>query len=222
MPNSPLQTTQLIEHSKRWDDSAISRAIETAELKTSGEIVPVISRSLDRYQEVELLLILASLTICSLGLTLFHWLNHWDPSINLILSAQTLSAGLGWILGKLPAVQRLILGKERLRDLTHRTACQLFLELGLTETRDRTGVLILIAEKEHHVEIIADHGIHSRVPEDYWKNEVQLITQGIRMGRPTEALCEVIEQIGSKLAENFPKRADDSNELPNTPVHRGL
>ena len=38
---------------------------------------------------------------------------------------------------------------------------------------------------------------------------------GIREKRPVEAICEAVKTVGEMLAEHFPIKADDTNELKN-------
>jgi len=42
-----------------------------------------------------------------------------------------------------------------------------------------------------------------------------MVTAGIRQGRTADALCEAIATCGDLLAEKFPPRHDDTDELPN-------
>jgi len=40
------------------------------------------------------------------------------------------------------------------------------------------------------------------------------VTQGIKKGEACDALCRTITDIGQILAEHFPVKPDDTNELP--------
>ena len=53
---------------------------------------------------------------------------------------------------------RLIVPSRYQQDCVSAKTKQAFIELGVTETRDRSGVLILLSEAEHRVEILADRG----------------------------------------------------------------
>ncbi len=88
-----------------------------------------------------------------------------------------------------------------------------FYRHGLAHTRDRTGVLIFISIFERKVHVIADEGIHAKVGEESWKRAVELIVSGFKNGRPAEAVCEAIVYCGKLLAEHFPRKRDDTDEL---------
>jgi putative membrane protein len=65
------------------------------------------------------------------------------------------------------------------------------------------------------VQVLADHGIHHAVPPETWQQVADLVTAGIKQGRTCDALCEAFTWCGDLLAEKFPPRADDKDELPN-------
>ena len=90
-----------------------------------------------------------------------------------------------------------------------------FFSQGLYRTRDETGVLILISVFEHTVWVIADRGINAKVKEGQWDEIVAMITTGIRQKRPAESICEAVQKVGDILAEHFPIKSDDTNELRN-------
>ena len=93
-------------------------------------------------------------------------------------------------------------------------ATRVFRQLGMHETQDRNGVLILLEVDRREFAIIGDEGIDRVVSEDFWDTERDLMQQHFRKGEFTEGIVAVIEQIGAKLKRFFPYRADDVNELP--------
>lgn len=112
-------------------------------------------------------------------------------------------------------VVRLLVPKQRLSQSVERRAREAFFEHGLVETRDHTGVLILISALEHRVAILGDRGIDQYLHGAGWEVHVHHIARAIRQGHPAEGICEVIRAIGAVLAEHLPPRADDIDELAN-------
>jgi putative membrane protein len=92
-------------------------------------------------------------------------------------------------------------------------AMRAFVEQGVTETRDRSGVLIFLSEAEHQVVILADKGINDRVEPSRWQTDVDGIVLAIKEGRAGAGVIAAVDRIGGLLAEAFPPRADDTNEL---------
>jgi uncharacterized membrane protein len=97
-----------------------------------------------------------------------------------------------------------------------RAAVLAFERLGMTRTRERNGVLILVSVRDHRVAVIGDAGIHERVPEGFWAEVVRAIELRFSEGRFADGLVEGIAMAGTKLAEHFPHRAGDVNELPDS------
>lgn len=95
-------------------------------------------------------------------------------------------------------------------------AQQVFSELKMHETELRNGVIVYVAWKDHKVAIWGDNGIHEKVGQSFWEEEVDLLISFFKKEEYETGLSEVILQIGQKLKENFPYQSDDVNELSNT------
>lgn len=114
-----------------------------------------------------------------------------------------------------------VLGKNEQRKSLARRAVREFTKLGIQNTRDRTGVLIMVSIEERMVKILAGSGINSVVPETTWPTMVQCIIEGIKAGNPVKGIATAVAEIGAMLSEHFPVKSDDTNELPNTVVIKG-
>ena len=93
-------------------------------------------------------------------------------------------------------------------------AQRLFHELGMDETKDRNGVLILLAVDRREFAILGDEGINKVVPEDFWDAERDLMQEHFRRGDFATGIELAIQQIGANLKAYFPYQSDDVNELP--------
>ncbi|MDQ7008106.1 MAG: TPM domain-containing protein [Acidobacteriota bacterium] len=89
-----------------------------------------------------------------------------------------------------------------------------FEEIGMTRTAERNGVLIFVAVASRRFAILGDEGIDDRVEEGFWDSCVERIRRRFAEGRFADGLVEGIELAGAALAEHFPVREDDVNELP--------
>jgi uncharacterized membrane protein len=90
-----------------------------------------------------------------------------------------------------------------------------FLRLGMEKTRERNGVLIYIAPRSRNFAVIGDTAIHEKCGDELWQQVTGVMKMHLKSDRYTDALLGAIERIGSVLAEHFPHRPDDQNELPN-------
>ena len=119
------------------------------------------------------------------------------------------------LLAQLTPLRMALVPAATKRRCASRLAREQFFAQGLHRTRERTGVLIFVAVAEHHVEIIADHGIDALVPPDTWDQAVAEFITRVRGGRVAEGFLAAIGVVGERLAEHFPRAADDADELPN-------
>ena len=103
------------------------------------------------------------------------------------------------------------IGSKEIRSVGEKT----FERLGMTETADRNGVLIFLAAEEQEFVILGDEGIHEKVGSEFWERVAETMTDEFRHGRFTEGLVAAVEEAGERLAEFFPYRHDDVDELSN-------
>jgi putative membrane protein len=101
------------------------------------------------------------------------------------------------------------------RDRVHAQALAQFRARGLERTRDRTGVLIFACMTDHVAEVVADAAIYERVEPEFWGSTIMALLGGIRAGRTADGLVAAVTHAGGALAEHFPPRPDDRDELPN-------
>jgi uncharacterized membrane protein len=94
-------------------------------------------------------------------------------------------------------------------------AAEVFWGLKMDMTKDKNGVLIYVAMRDHQFAILADQGIHEKVGEVFWRNEVEMMKRHFKLQHPTEAIIAVIADVGAALKTHFPyDRQIDKNELP--------
>jgi uncharacterized membrane protein len=95
-------------------------------------------------------------------------------------------------------------------------AIHFFRKLKMDETEAKNGVLIFIAPENRKFSIIGDSGIDAVVPENFWEDIKNKLSQRFQANEMAEGLVECIETIGEKLKTHFPIQSDDKNELPDT------
>lgn len=89
-----------------------------------------------------------------------------------------------------------------------------FERLGMTRTATRNGVLILLAPKTRSFAVIGDTGVHEKCGATFWSDVAAAMTAQFKAADFTGGLVLGIERCGDLLAEHFPRRGDDRNELP--------
>ena len=89
-----------------------------------------------------------------------------------------------------------------------------FNHLKMNETKQRNGVLIYLAVKDHKFAILGDEGINNVVEADFWTDIRDLMATAFKEGHFAEGLEQGIQRCGEKLKTYFPYQSDDINEIP--------
>jgi putative membrane protein len=204
------------------DRQKIRAAVAAAEEGTRGEIVPMVVLASGRYEATHLLGALLALLTLSAMLILERedWGSKYSPALMLIFVV--LAYALGNLIGSLPTLLRWLTPDDHMDLQVRRRAEAAFYEHGLHKTREASGILIMISQLEHRVQILADRAINEKVPPKTWDAVVQRLVQSMKDGRPTDGLCQAIKQCGELLAVHFPARpSDNPDELADDLVQGG-
>ncbi|MFI4968448.1 MAG: TPM domain-containing protein [Gammaproteobacteria bacterium] len=189
--------------------SQITAAIQAAEQRTSGEFVAVAARSSDSYHSVALLWSVALALVLPAPLLLLSSLRFLH-----IYQLQILVFVLGMLLLEfLPALHMALVPKRLRHARASRLAHAQFYEQGVQLTREHSGVLLFVSLAERYVEIVADKGIHEKIGEARWQAIVDGFVQKVGSGDVTGGFVAAISACGEAMAEHYPARADDTDEL---------
>jgi putative membrane protein len=196
------------------DDAArISRAIEAAEDRTSGEIFVVVAHRADDYRLLPVLWSAIAALVLIWPLAFFTTLD-----LGTLLLTQIAIFAL-WCVALTPDAVRLrVIPPPLAESAVESAAREQFLSHGIHLTQARTGVLIYAALCEHRVEIVADDGIAQKVDQTEWDEIAAKIVTAARAGRLGAGLEDAVGHAGALLARHFPPRRDDRDELPNRVV----
>ena len=94
-------------------------------------------------------------------------------------------------------------------------AAELFFQLEMQKTDDRNAVLLYVAMKDRQLAVFGDEGIHKKVGNEYWNNEVHKMITNFNRENYAAGISEVVKDIGEALTKNFPfNNETDKNELP--------
>ena len=206
------------------DMEKIGSAVKTAESKTSGEIATAMIKESYDYAIYELMFAVIIGFVYFVVMMFFAGSieqllqgKFWDYSVNYLIMFYGFSTfiiiALFYFIGNISSIDRLIVPKKiRLQKVQER-ATRYFMESGVYNTKDRTGILIFISIMERRVELLADSGINEKISPKKWQNIVDNIIKGIKQNEITAHLVKSINECGDLLAEHFPIQSDDKNEL---------
>ena len=209
--------------------TAIKEAVTNAEAHTSGEIATALIPESDSYASFELGYAITAGFASFLLLLAFHGSvssfvqNHlWEfgsfQSALLFGGVPFAVLFVAYFIFNIPFFDRLIIPKVVMAQKVNQRARQHFVEAGLAQTKDRTGILIFISELERRVELLADEGIASKIDQEQWNDIVATITTGLKENTFEQSLISAIRQCGELLTTHFPADSSNPNELDNALV----
>jgi putative membrane protein len=192
------------------EEKRVSAAIETAEHKTSGEILAVVANRSDDYMYVPYLVAALVALLVPWPFIYFTWKSvQWIYMVQLLVFAGVVALLLpgGWRMWFVPASVK--------RMHAHRRAMEQFIAQNIYTTPGRTGVLIFVSLAERYAEIIADTGIHAKVPEGTWQTIIDQLTADLARDEAARGFVTAVEACGALLAHHFPPDKAPHNKLPN-------
>ncbi|GJM05152.1 MAG: hypothetical protein DHS20C09_11430 [marine bacterium B5-7] len=205
------------------DLDEIKQAIVKAEQNTSGEIIPVIASASGRYDRAEDIFGLFFSLLC----VAIAWLLFCDntptdgwSSFNLDLFTILLTIFLSFITGVLlthlfPVLRSPFVTKQEMEEEVDRAAAAAFQHNRLRNTEDSTGILIYISLQEHQVRVIGDDGISTKLTHHDWQHICDAIIKDFKDKQYANGIIEGITLSGKLLAEHFPIKEGDKDELAN-------
>ena len=204
---------------------AINTAIAEAESQTSAEILPVVSTTSGRYDRPEDIVGLW-LGAAALAVVWVVVPQHSDavgtwggtsPLIKLLYMLLELAGGFvigAVVAGKVGALRWLFTPTKQMRDEVTSRACQVFFDSSIHHTAGGTGMLVYVSLYERMAAVLADQSILEKLGPDVLEELRDKLTTDLRIGEPTEALCQAVGEAGRRLSEVLPRADDDVNELP--------
>ena len=94
-------------------------------------------------------------------------------------------------------------------------AKEMFLKLKMDATAERNATLVYIAVDDRQAAIYGDEGIHQKVGQQYWQDEIQKMLLYFQKQHLVDGIVQCVKDIGDALHYYFPYDRDtDKNELP--------
>jgi len=184
-------------------------AVKAFEEETCAELVISVKKHARTYPEVHLLYgsVFALLTLLFL---LFYPL---DFSTTMMPIDTLVGFAVGNVLSRiLPPLQLLAIGEAKRRGFVEQAAKATFVDLGVSRTTGRTGVLVYVALFERMVAIVADAGITPEAKSAAESSRAAL--EAALKSLDIRAFAGTLEALGKTFGETMQRSADDVNELP--------
>ena len=204
----------------------IERSVVEAEAATSCEIMPVVATVSGRYDRPEdmiglWLAVLAAIAIWPLLPRNWAESGSWGAIplyVELLILAATVVVAfvLGAVAGsQIGWLRRLFTPRKQMSEEVAARARRAFFDKRVHHTNGATGLLIYVSAFEHIAVVLGDQEIldNPDLGQPLLDRLCQQLTDGLRQGNPTDAICAVIAKAGQELSGPLPRDEGDVNEL---------
>jgi putative membrane protein len=197
-----------------WDRRAkdqVSDAIRAIEAQTCAEIVVAVRPKAGHYRHTDYLLGSVAAFIA-----LFVLLFADQEFAVLFMPVDTViafTAGVAFSAFFAP-IRHLFTLDSLMRENVRTAARAAFVDLGVTKTRDRSGILVFVAAFEKKVEVVADVGVDTAALGPAWSDALKALSASMSGIGRLDAFITALRSLGPVLAGAMPRKADDVNELP--------
>lgn len=192
----------------------VAAAIREVEAVTSAEIVVAVRPSSGHYRHTDY--VVGSLFAFA-ALLVFLFDSHefainWMPLDTLIIFS------IGSLLSaNVPPLRRLLTSKKLMLANVRTGSRATFVDLGVSRTSGRTGILVYASMFERRVEVVANTGIDVAVLGPSFTAAVTSLDAAVHRGPSFSRFVDALRSLGPILGKALPRLEDDVNELPDEP-----
>ncbi len=188
----------------------VASVISGIERQTAAEIVVAVRPNSGFYRHADYLFGFA-LAFADLLLFLFH------PRSMRVETFPFEALGV-FVLGALvsawvPPLRRALVRRSLLGQNVDRAARATFVELGVSRTRQRTGILVYVSLFERAVRVVSDLGVVEAELGDSWQRAKGALESVLVPAPSVERFTSALAALGQPLAHTLPVQPDDVNEL---------
>jgi putative membrane protein len=197
---------RFLDHEAR---AAFKQAIEAIENASSVEIVVAVRRRSSGYFHANLIFG-GIVTFAALAAMLF--LDQAFGLVSILVDPFLVGALAAAAVELLPGVKRLLTPSSVRRREVRNAARAAFVERGVHNTMDRSGILVYVSWLEQQIALVADSGVLNAFTVEAVEAAERDINDSMSNGGV--AVARTLESYKTRLGVVLPRRAEDINELP--------
>lgn len=200
-----------------FDDAARAKAadeVKAIEARTAAEVVVAVRRACGQYRHTDYLVgfLLSLVTLVAmLYLPVDFPLESFPVDVALSFAAGASASAV------LPGLRRRLTSKRLLEENVRTAARAAFVELGVSRTTGRTGLLLFVSIFERRVEVVTDIGVDTAALGGEWEEALAKLSAAVATSESPEPFFEAMRLLAPPLERVLPRSADDVNELPDAP-----
>jgi putative membrane protein len=206
-------------------EAAIKQRIARLEAATGVEAVTSVIARADSYPEIPwkaFALGASGAALVAVGLALFD--PGWEAfravaetAVAVLAAGACAALATVWI----APLARLFVPRARREAEVLQSAQAMFLESGLTRTRRRDGILVLVSLFEREVVVLADIGLQDRLGPAALAPVIAAVTARLKRGELRDALQDGLARLEEALlALGFRPQAGDTSELSDAVIQQ--
>jgi putative membrane protein len=196
---------------KEFKDKVQSK-IEELEAMTSIEFVPVFAERSSEYRLCKIIYALLGFSVALMILLVREDFVH--VPLKLLLAAGCL-VGVAALVEWEDAFRRLLPPALKLIAV-ERKAHDCFLREEVFDTKNRTGILILVSEFERAVFVLADKGFNQKVSGTEWSQLGKTLAEDFSKRSPGETFLLALDELARRLSKDFPSIQGQTTHLSNS------
>ncbi len=205
------------EHLSDHDRRRLDARVAETEKRTGTQIVLSVIQRSDSYVELPWKAFALGASAAGLILLVLSWrFSAWYQDVPLLFTVVGMlacGALLALLSVMIPNVAKWFLSDYRAEVEVRQYAQSLFLERQLFDTRNRSGILLLVSLFEHRVVILPDKGLEERLQEEDIQNMIAAMIPLLKRKQIAGAFDAGLDYLSEKLAVSSSEAHDD--ELPN-------
>jgi putative membrane protein len=189
--------------------AAFKEAVESIESRSAVEVVVALRRRSAGYLHANLIV---GLAVAFAGLAVMLFSEYPFGLIAILFDPFLVGALAGSLVELLPGVKRVLTPPGVRRRHVEHAARATFVDRGVHNTLDRSGVLVYISWVEQQVALVADSGLVATYTAEALRAGEQTLTAAMSGGGV--AVARELAKLADGFATAMPRRAGDINELP--------
>ncbi len=190
--------------------TALRDAISAIEARSSAELVVSVRSRSATYLHADILVGI----VAGLATLAFLLFSPYPFALPWFLVDPILIGGLvGFLASRFPPVRRALTPRSVRDGRVRAAAGALFLEKGVHNTRERTGILLYVSLLEKRALLVPDAGVERELPRREWRAVTAAIDRAVAGGGDGGDLARALGPLGDLVALHLPRRAGDVNEL---------
>lgn len=191
--------------------AAFKQAIETIEAASGVEVVVAVRRRSAGYLHANLIV---GAVVAFAGLAVMLFASYSFSLLSILVDPFVVGALAGGLVELLPQVKRWLTPPSvRHRHVSH-GARAAFVDRGVHNTIDRSGLLVYISWLEQDVALVADSGLDRALTTEVLVELEEQLTAMMPQGGV--AFAQALAKLAPRFASAVPRREGDLNELPDT------